>query len=115
MRNVVLILVFAAFCISASKEEPTTPTIKWEYARCVRLEDSAHKLRYLQWRERGSGFLTQNEGDFIKKIGGKVSADEEPQLDMFEVIGARGWEMCGVEVDYARAMTVTYWFKRPTK
>lgn len=108
-------VILVGLSIAAVEQTQRGGLPQWEYARCVRMEGDRHILRAVSWREQGSGFLAKDEVEFIRKLGGTAAADEPPDMAILYTIGSHGWQLGGVEVDYSRAMTVTFYFQRLRK
>src|SRR5882724_1464998 len=70
------------------------PVQKWEYATFVERVNPA----YYAWHSPHSKQVWDiNLPDFYKNMGGKGDANEADNTELYNLVGAEGWEYVGVE------------------
>jgi hypothetical protein len=122
MRNTWLVggiagVVVAIVLVRASSKgvaaDAPVPVQKWEYATFAERVTDAN---YFSWHSpRAAVVWDDNFPDFYRKMGGKGDATMAGNAELYNLVGAEGWEYVGVEDSLAGHKFRLRVFKRPLR
>jgi len=76
---------------------------QWEYGRldCIIEKNDKETTAKVMWHAAGGEMVdAKNFGDLFIKLGGTAEAPQEwDDLDVWNLLGEKGWEYCGREVN----------------